>query len=171
LRRQSSQIPPSVGLKGVGFFSGVLAHGVAEQGISASMRARRSRSQHALRWERGRPARNPDHARKKPTPLSLRRFPPLREGNRAGGTCGRGLSTTMLREGDRAGVRFPLRAGGTCRRGLSTTMLREGNRAGVRFPMRAGGTCRRGLSTTILRTLVRRLVEDPLSELEKDSTT
>jgi hypothetical protein len=33
------------------------------------MRARRSRSQYALRWERGRPARNPDHARKKPTPL------------------------------------------------------------------------------------------------------
>ena len=34
------------------------------------MRARRSRSQHALHWERGRPARNPDHARKNPTPLS-----------------------------------------------------------------------------------------------------
>ena len=34
------------------------------------MRARRSRSQHARRWERGRPTRNPDHARKKPTPLS-----------------------------------------------------------------------------------------------------
>ena len=34
------------------------------------MRASRSRSQYALRWERGRPARNPDHARKKPTPLS-----------------------------------------------------------------------------------------------------
>jgi hypothetical protein len=45
------------------------------------MRARRSRSQHAQRWERGRPARNPDHARKKPTPLSLK-VPPASRGNR-----------------------------------------------------------------------------------------
>ena len=33
------------------------------------MRARRSRSQYALRWERERPARNPDHARKKNYPF------------------------------------------------------------------------------------------------------
>ena len=33
------------------------------------MRARRSRSQYALRWERGRPARHANRARKKPTPL------------------------------------------------------------------------------------------------------
>jgi len=30
------------------------------QGVSASMQARRSRSQQVLRWERGRPARYPD---------------------------------------------------------------------------------------------------------------
>jgi hypothetical protein len=77
---------PTPLLKGVGFFSGVLAHGVAEQGISASMRARRSRSQHALRWERGRPARNPDHARKKPTPLSYTPLPP----------CGRGAGGELI---------------------------------------------------------------------------
>ena len=40
------------------------ARGVAEQGISASMRARRSRSQHTQRWERGRPARQANYARK-----------------------------------------------------------------------------------------------------------
>jgi len=47
----------------------VPARGVAEQRISAAMRARRSRSQHARRWERGRPARRANRARKKPTPL------------------------------------------------------------------------------------------------------
>ena len=46
------------------FFAGVLARSVAEQGIPASMRARRSRSQPALRWERGRPARHANRARK-----------------------------------------------------------------------------------------------------------
>ena len=54
------------------FFAGVPARGVAEQGIFTAMRARRSRSQHARRWERGRPARNANCARKKPTPLSSR---------------------------------------------------------------------------------------------------
>ena len=33
------------------------------------MRARRSRSQHALRWERGRPARHANRARKKTYPF------------------------------------------------------------------------------------------------------
>ncbi len=42
------------------------------------------------------------------------RFPPLREGNRAG------VRFPLFREGNHAGVRFPLRAGGTLRRGLST---------------------------------------------------
>ena len=51
-------------LKRVGFFAGVPARGVAEQGIPASMRARRSRSQHTQRWERGRPARQANYARK-----------------------------------------------------------------------------------------------------------
>ncbi|WP_414508881.1 hypothetical protein [Synechococcus sp. RC10B2] len=40
------------------------ARGAAEQGVSAAMRARRSRSQPALRWERGRPARHANRARK-----------------------------------------------------------------------------------------------------------
>jgi hypothetical protein len=65
------------------FFAGVPAYGVAEQGIFTAMRARRSRSQHARRWERGRPARNANRARKKPTPLSLK-VPPARRGNPTG---------------------------------------------------------------------------------------
>jgi hypothetical protein len=59
-----STCPPPNLLKGVGFFAGVPARGVAEQGISAVMRARRSRSQHAQRWERGRLARHANRARK-----------------------------------------------------------------------------------------------------------
>ena len=46
------------------FFADVPARGVAEQRISAAMRARRSRSYHARRWERGRPARRANRARK-----------------------------------------------------------------------------------------------------------
>ena len=40
------------------------ARGVAKQRISAVMRARRSRFQHARRWERGRLARPANRARK-----------------------------------------------------------------------------------------------------------
>ena len=57
-------LSPLEKLKGVGFFAGVPARGVAEQGIFAAMRVRRSRSQHARRWERGRPARHANRARK-----------------------------------------------------------------------------------------------------------
>jgi len=53
------------------------------------------------------------HAEMYQLPPSLR-FPPLREGNRAG------VRFPLFRERNRAGVRFPLRAGGTLRRGLST---------------------------------------------------
>jgi hypothetical protein len=42
-------------LKGVVFLPSVVAHGVAEYDGSDGMRARRSRSQQALCWERGRP--------------------------------------------------------------------------------------------------------------------
>jgi hypothetical protein len=49
------------------------------------MRARRSRSQYALRWERGRPARNPDHARKKTYPFKL---------------CGRGAGLIRVQPSD-----------------------------------------------------------------------
>jgi len=51
-------------LKGVGFFVEQLARMVTEDNGSDDMRARRSRTQHAPCWERGRPARNPDRARK-----------------------------------------------------------------------------------------------------------
>ena len=52
------------------------ARGAAEQGISAVMRARRSRSQHARRWERGRLARMPT-AREKTYPFELPLSRPL----------------------------------------------------------------------------------------------
>jgi len=78
------------------------------------MRARRSRSQYALRWERGRPARNPDHARKKPTPLS-----PVHGGGWEGGMLKNQRKDTYKLRGQSSELppsfRFP--------------PLREGNRA------------------------------------------
>jgi hypothetical protein len=79
------------------------------------------------------------HAEMYQMPPSLR-FPPLREGNRAG------VRFPLFREGNRAGVQFPLFRERN-RAGVQFPLFREGNHAGVRFPLRAGGTLRRGLST------------------------
>jgi len=51
-------------LKGVGFLPSALAYGVGEYDGSNGMRARRSRTQRAPCWERGRPACNRSHPKK-----------------------------------------------------------------------------------------------------------
>jgi hypothetical protein len=76
------------------------------------------------------------HAEMYQMPPSLR-FPPLREGNRAG------VRFPLFREGNRAGVRFSL--------------FRERNHAGVWFPLLAGGTLRRGSWFTLVLQITKSL--------------
>ena len=68
----------------------------------------------------------------------LRRFPPLREGNRAG------VRFPPLREGNRNGVQFPLLCEGN-HNGVRFPLLREGNRNGVQFTLLREGNLKEGV--------------------------